>query len=66
VSSDDDYGGEWGSPPAVVLKQIDGSTLPEDGWVDEVARRLKARKHGISGWRTGDFDEPIEEYGGGL
>lgn len=62
-----DLGGGHNAGPCYVLSEIDPDTLPRDPeacW-DEVVRRAEAYERGETGWRTGEIQRSIDEWGDG-
>lgn len=47
-----------------VLWAIEPDTLPEEGAWREVSRRVTAYQEGRDGWRTGDLETSIDDWGG--
>lgn len=45
-----------------VLYAIDPSTLPRDGWIQEVARRVQAKEQGLDGWQTGEIEASLDGF----
>lgn len=60
-------GGGHNNGPSYILSEIDPDTLPRDPeacW-DEVVRRAEAYDRGRRGWRTGNIERTIDEWGDG-
>jgi len=60
-----DLGGGHNHGPSYILSEIDPDTLPRDPadcW-EEVVRRAEAYDRGLRGWRTGNIEQRVDEWG---